>query len=137
MNRLFDVHPRGHRPYSNADVVRGLTAAGHRISKSYMTQLRSGNRINPSEETVAALARFFGVTPDYFYDPVYQNAVDSDLATLTQLRNTGLRRLSTRAFGLPEESQMLLISMAEKLRASEGLPAVPPDCTPSSNVLDT
>lgn len=57
--------------------------------------------------------------------------------TLTQLRNTGLRRLSTRAFDLPEESQMLLISMAEKLRASEGLPAVPPDCTPSSNVLDT
>lgn len=45
--------------------------------------LRSGHRINPSEETVAALAWFFTVKPDYFYDPVYRDAVDRDFEVLT------------------------------------------------------
>lgn len=131
LNKLFDtVHPRGRRPHSNAEVAQGLAEAGHRISKPYISQLRSGHRTNPSEETVAALARFFKVRADYFYDPVYQDAVDRDLEMLTQLRSHGLRRLSARAFDLSDESQNLLTSMAEKLRASEGLPAVPPDSTP-------
>ncbi|WP_232851673.1 transcriptional regulator [Nocardia acididurans] len=52
---------------------------------------------------------------------------DEDLELLTQLQAYGLRRLSSRAYDLSEESQNLLTTMADKLRASEGLPAVPPD----------
>jgi len=128
LNKLFgSVHPAGRKPYTNADVAEALAAAGHSISKPYISQLRSGHRTNPSNETVAALARFFKVKPDYFFDPVYEATVDRDLEVLSQLQGYGLRRLSQRAFDLSEESQNLLAAMAEKLRASEGLPAVPPD----------
>ncbi|MEC3953623.1 hypothetical protein VMT65_11320 [Nocardia sp. CDC153] len=49
-----------------------------------------------------------------------------DLLAVAQ-QGSGLRRLSSRAFDLSQESQDLLTSMAERLRESEGLPEIPPD----------
>ncbi|GEE00091.1 secretion protein EspR [Gordonia spumicola] len=126
LNRLFEtVHPPGRRPHTNSEVVAALTSAGHSISKPYMSQLRNGHRTNPSHEVVVALAKFFKVQPDYFYDDVYAAKIDHDLEVLSQLRGRGLRRLSARAFDLSEESQEMLTAMAEKLRRGEGLPATP------------
>ncbi|WP_132991958.1 helix-turn-helix domain-containing protein [Gordonia zhaorongruii] len=128
LNRLFDtVHPPGRKPHSNAEVAMAVSAAGHQISKPYISQLRNGHRTNPSHETLSALAQFFKVKPDYFYDDVYAAKIDHDLELLAQLRGRGLRRLSSRAFDLSEESQEMLSVMAEKLRRGEGLPESPPD----------
>ncbi|MDJ0393356.1 helix-turn-helix domain-containing protein [Rhodococcus sp. G-MC3] len=130
LNSLFNaVHPPGRKPHTNADVADALAETGHQISKPYISQLRSGQRTNPSDETVAALARYFKVKPDYFFNDIYAAKIDNDLELVTRLQGYGLRRLSARAFDLSEESQNLLSSMAEKLRASEGLPEVPPDST--------
>ncbi|MEV0245501.1 helix-turn-helix transcriptional regulator [Nocardia sp. NPDC050712] len=130
LNRLFEqVRPPGRKPHTNAEVAAALTAAGHPISKPYLSQLRSGRRRNPSDETVAALARFFKVKPDYFFNSAYASQIDNDLSLLSLLQGYGLRRLSSRAFDLSEESQYLLATLAEKLRLSEGLPAIPPDGT--------
>jgi transcriptional regulator with XRE-family HTH domain len=128
LNRLFaTVHPQGRPPHTNAEVAEAVTASGHSISKPYLSQLRSGRRTNPSAETSAALAKFFKVKPEYFTDDVYAAKIDHDLALLAQIQGYKLRRLSSRAFDLSEESQALLTAMADKLRASEGLPRVPPD----------
>ncbi|WP_024803174.1 helix-turn-helix domain-containing protein [Nocardia sp. BMG51109] len=130
LNKLFDmVHPPGRKPHTNTEVSAALSAAGHPISKPYLSQLRSGRRTNPSAETVAALARFFKVDPAYFTDDVYAAKIDHDLEILSQLRGYGLRRLSNRAFDLSDESLALLTSIADKLRAGEGLPEVPPTDT--------
>ncbi|WP_069167548.1 helix-turn-helix domain-containing protein [Nocardia altamirensis] len=130
LNQLFaTVHPPWRKPHTNGEVAAALTADGHPISTTYLAQLRSGTRSTPSGETVAALAKFFKVDPDYFYNDIYAAKIDHDLVLLTQLQATGLRRLSSRAFDLSEESQNLLTAMAEKLRASEGLPEIPPDGT--------
>lgn len=126
LNKLFDtVHPPGRRSHTNAEVADALTNSGHPISKPYLSQLRSGQRTNPSNDTMAALARFFKVKPDYFVNDVYAAKIDHDLNLLSQLQGYHLRRLSSRAFDLSEESQNLLATMAAKLRASEGLPAAP------------
>ena len=62
LNKLFEtVHPPGRKPHTNAGVAAALTESGHSISKPYLSQLRSGQRTNPSDETVAALATFFKV----------------------------------------------------------------------------
>ncbi|MFI7000367.1 helix-turn-helix domain-containing protein [Nocardia sp. NPDC050175] len=130
LNKLFaTVHPQGRPPHTNAEVAEALTAAGHPLSKPYLSQLRSGRRSKPSAETAAALAKFFKVKPDYFTDDVYAAKIDHDLALLAQVQGYKLRRLSSRAFDLSEESQNLLTAMAEKLRASEGLPQIPPEPT--------
>ncbi|MFC9894142.1 helix-turn-helix domain-containing protein [Nocardia sp. NPDC127579] len=130
LNKLFEsVRAPGRRLYTNAEVAAALTASGHPISKPYLSQLRSGRRRNPSSETVAALARFFKVRPDYFFNHTYAAQIDHDLTLLAMLQGNGLRRLSSRAFDLSEESQHLLATLAERLRLSEGLPAIPPDGT--------
>ena len=132
LNKLFEtVHPPGRKQHTNAEVAATLSKGGHSISKPYLSQLRSGVRTNPSDETVAALAKFFKVKSDYFFNDIYAAKIDLDLELLSQLRGYGLRRLSSRAFDLSEESQNLLTSMAEKLRVSEGLPEIPPDATRS------
>ena len=128
LNKLFEtVHPPGRKPHTNAEVANALVAAGHHISKPYISLLRSGQRCNPSDETVAAFAKFFKVEPAYFFNDVYATKVDHDLELVTRLQGYGLRRLTTRAFDLSEESQALLTTLAEKLRAAEGLPEIPPD----------
>ncbi|SNS69260.1 helix-turn-helix domain-containing protein [Rhodococcoides kyotonense] len=130
LNTLFNtVHPPGRKPHTNAEVADALADGGHQISKPYISQLRSGQRTNPSDDTVAALARFFKVKSDYFFNDIYAMKVDNDLDLITQIQGYGLRRLSSRAFDLSEDSQNLLSSVAEKLRVSEGLPEVPPDST--------
>lgn len=126
LNRLFEtVHPPGRKPHTNSEVADAVTAAGHKLSKPYLSQLRNGHRTNPSHETVTALARFFRVRPDYFYDDIYAAKIDHDLELLAQLRGASLRRLSSRAFDLSVESQEMLTAMAEKLRRGEGLPENP------------
>ncbi|RRQ29321.1 helix-turn-helix domain-containing protein [Rhodococcus sp. Eu-32] len=130
LNTLFNtVHPPGRKPHTNAEVADALAEGGHQISKPYISQLRSGQRTNPSDDTVAALARFFKVKSDYFFNDIYATKVDRDLELITQIEGYGLRRLSARAFDLSEDSQNLLSALAEKLRVSEGLPEVPPDST--------
>ncbi|MFI1919129.1 helix-turn-helix domain-containing protein [Nocardia sp. NPDC020380] len=126
LNRLFEaVHPPGRRPYTNAEVAAALTASGFPISKPYLSQLRAGTRTDPSDATVAELARFFRVKPDYFYNDGYAAKIDNDYALLTRLQMYGLRKLSSRAFDLSEESQNLLSSMADRLRITEGLRTEP------------
>jgi transcriptional regulator with XRE-family HTH domain len=130
LNTLFNtVHPPGRKPHTNAEVADALASGGHQISKPYISQLRSGQRTNPSDDTVAALARFFKVKSDYFFNDIYATKVEHDLELITKIEGYGLRRLSARAFDLSEDSQNLLSSVAEKLRVSEGLPEVPPDST--------
>lgn len=130
LNKLFEtVHPPGRKPHTNAEVANALCADGHQISKPYISQLRSGQRCNPSDETVAAFAKFFKVKPAYFFNDIYAAKVDHDLDLVSQLQGYGLRRLATRAFDLSEESQALLTALAEKLRAAEGLPEIPPDAS--------
>lgn len=132
LNKLFDtVHPPGRKPHTNAEVASALIKDGHQISKPYISQLRSGQRTNPSDETVAAFARFFKVKSEYFFNDIYAAKIDHDLELLSQLQGYGLRKLSSRAFDLSEESQNLLTTMAERLRSSEGLPEVPPDASRS------
>lgn len=60
LNRLFEtVYPPGRGPHTSAEVIAALKAEGITMSAPYLSQLRSGNRTNPSA-TMTALANFFG-----------------------------------------------------------------------------
>lgn len=87
LNQLFGtVYPRGGRPRHDGEVAIALTASGFPISRWYIAQLRSGQRTDPSPETMRALARYFMVEPDYFWDRAYAAAIDADIALLTRVR---------------------------------------------------
>ncbi|MEV6661078.1 helix-turn-helix transcriptional regulator [Nocardia fluminea] len=99
-----------------------LQAAGHRISAPYLSQLRSGHRDNPSPKTVAALAEYFQVRPDYFFLADHSGIDDHTLIRALELEEP--RALLLRAVGLSSEAMDILLTMAERLRVSDRLLAI-------------
>ena len=71
LDGLFQtVHPKDRGPYTPAEVAEAVNqAAGERvISSTYVWQLRTGRRDNPTQKHLSALATFFGVSPMYFFE---------------------------------------------------------------------
>ena len=59
LNHLFTNSRATYR-----DVVDGTSGV---IREAYLWQLRTGRAINPSYKVIAALAKYFNVSPGYFF----------------------------------------------------------------------
>ncbi|HTQ21518.1 transcriptional regulator [Mycobacterium sp.] len=122
LNRLFDtVYPPGRGPHTSAEVIAALKAEGVTMSAPYLSQLRSGNRTNPSTATMAALANFFRIKSTYFTDDEYYEKLDSELSWLTTMRDDGVRRIALKSYGLSPKSQDDLVERVDELRRAEHL----------------
>src|SRR5271168_2987556 len=124
LNRLFDtVYPPGRGPHTSAEVIAALKAEGITMSAPYLSQLRSGNRTNPSSATMAALANFFRIKSAYFTDDEYYEKLDKELSWLASFRDDGVRRIVVRAAGLSTEAQQDIVERVNELRRAEHLDA--------------
>jgi transcriptional regulator with XRE-family HTH domain len=122
LNRLFDtVYPPGRGQHTSAEVIAALKSEGITMSAPYLSQLRSGNRTNPSAATMAALANFFRIKSAYFTDDEYFEKLDQELSWLADMRDEGVRRIAARTVGLSAEAQEDLVARAEELRRQEHL----------------
>ncbi len=122
LNRLFEtVYPPGRGPHTSAEVIAALKAEGVTMSAPYLSQLRSGNRTNPSSTTMTALANFFRIKPEYFTNDVYYEKLDQELTWLANMRDEGVRRIASRTVGLSPESQQDLVAKVDELRRRENL----------------
>jgi ESX-1-secreted protein regulator len=122
LNRLFEtVYPPGRGQHTSAEVIAALKAEGITMSAPYLSQLRSGNRTNPSAATMAALANFFRIKPAYFTNDEYFEKLDQELTLLAEMRDDGLRRIAARTVGLSPEAKEDLVARAEELRRKEQL----------------
>ncbi len=122
LNRLFDtVYPPGRGPHTSAEVIAALKAEGITMSAPYLSQLRSGNRTNPSAATMTALANFFRIKPAYFTDDDYYEKLDKELSWLCTMRDEGVRRIAVRAVGLSPPAQQDMVERVEELRRAEQL----------------
>jgi transcriptional regulator with XRE-family HTH domain len=127
LNRLIaTVHPPGRGPYTAIEVVQAVTARGAALSTPYLSQLRSGQRTQPSIDTVSALAEFFGIRREYFTgdDPEYTELLDAELRWLDLARNPSVRHLTTT-----------LLTLAPGVR-DDLLAAFPPAAEPSTEEHD-
>ena len=124
LNRLFDtVYPPGRGAHTSAEVIAALKAEGITMSAPYLSQLRSGNRTNPSSATMAALANFFRIKSAFFTDDEYYEKLDKELQYLAAVRLDGVRRIALRAQGLSAEAQEKVLDHIEELRRAEGVDA--------------
>jgi len=124
LNRLFDtVYPPGRGPHTSAEVIAALKSEGITMSAPYLSQLRSGNRTNPSSATMAALAKFFRIKSAYFTDDEYYEKLDKELAWLSTMRDDGVRRIALAAAELSAEAQQDLVERVNELRRKEQLGA--------------
>jgi transcriptional regulator with XRE-family HTH domain len=124
LNRLFDtVYPPGRGAHTSAEVIAALKSEGITMSAPYLSQLRSGNRTNPSPSTVVALANFFRVKPAYFTDDGYHATLDKELSWLSDMRNEGIRRIATGAIGLSMQAHNDIMLKVDQWRRQEHLDA--------------
>jgi transcriptional regulator with XRE-family HTH domain len=124
LNRLFDtVYPPGRGPHTSAEVIAALKAEGITMSAPYLSQLRSGNRTNPSTATMVALANYFRIKSAYFTDDEYYDKLDKELAWLATTRDDNVRRIAVRAAELSPEAQREVVDRVNELRRAEHLDA--------------
>lgn len=129
LDHLFrTIHPRERSPYSYAEVAKALEErGGPTVSATYIWQLRTGARDNPTKRHLEALADFFGVSPAYFFDDAEAARIDERLLLLATLRDSGARQIAARLPGLSDTSIEVLADMVTHLRQLEGLADQPPE----------
>jgi transcriptional regulator with XRE-family HTH domain len=124
LNHLFEtVHPPGHGPYSLREVVEAINddAGTKLLSAAYLSQLRTGQRAEPSHSRLAAIAKFFGVDIRYFADEETARATDDQLEFLAAMRDSGVRAVAIRAAGLSDTALEAVKALIDNARRLEGL----------------
>ncbi|GAA0399964.1 XRE family transcriptional regulator [Streptomyces luteireticuli] len=102
IERLFRTVRRPDRtPYSNEEVARACReSTGETFSATYLWQLRTGRRDNPTKRHLEALAAFFEVPVAYFFDDARSAPVAEEVALLSAMRDAGVRDVALRAVNL-------------------------------------
>jgi len=125
LERLFEtVHPADRGPYSLREAAAAIndTAGETIISATYLSQLRSGQRTEPSHSRLVAIARFFGVGVDYFSDAIPAEDASRQAEVAAAMRNAGIRQLALRAHGLSDSSLAAVLAVIDNARRLENLP---------------
>lgn len=125
---LFRTHlsPRG-REYSYREVAAAIRRAAdgrerETISAVYIWGLRTGVKDNPTMRHLQALARFFQVSPAYFFEEELTEFPETEVRLLAAARRDTLRRLAVTLLGLSDESLNAVLTVACRMRRLEGLP---------------
>ncbi|WP_020657477.1 helix-turn-helix domain-containing protein [Amycolatopsis benzoatilytica] len=119
------VRPQG-KHWTNAEVAAELKRVSPelKVGGVYLSQLRTGKRTNPSQELLAALAKFFGVSVAYFFDEEVAGSVLAELAAVEAMRQAGVRAVAMRAAGMREENLQAITTIMDQYRKMQGLPPV-------------
>jgi len=78
---------------------------------------------NPTMRHLQALARFFQVSPSYFFDGELTEFPEADVRLLAASRRKTLHRLAVTLLGLSDESLDAVLNLACRIRCLEGLPS--------------
>jgi len=128
LEHLFaTVHPRNRGPYTNEEVAEACNkAAGQQVmSTTAVWQLRKGKRTEPGFPRLVALANFFGVKPEYFYDDIVAQRTDEQLDVLAAMRDKDVRDVAMRSARLSPNSLQAVRAMIDAAYKLEGIPDEP------------
>jgi transcriptional regulator with XRE-family HTH domain len=129
IDHMFRTHlnPKG-REYSYRQVAAAVSTGDHsrrgeQISATYVWGLRTGGKDNPTMRHLQGLARFFQVSPSYFFDEEL-TALPDEALVLAATSRESVRRLAVEALQLSEESVNVLLQMVRRLSDLEGVAAI-------------
>ena len=121
---LFRTHlsPRG-REFTYREAASAMSAHdGITFSSAYLWQLRTGAKDNPTIRHIEALARFFDVSPSYFFDDELTDLPEAELRLLAATKHGLPRATATSLVGLSDDSLDAVLQLTGRLRELEGLP---------------
>jgi transcriptional regulator with XRE-family HTH domain len=92
---------------------------GVSISHTYIWQLRTGRRDNPTIQHLTALATYFGVPVSYFLDDDQTARIDSQLDLLRTMRDAGVTELALRAADVSPRGRDTISELIQRVWESE------------------
>ena len=115
IDKLFkSVRPKG-REYTYDEVAHGCEAMAGTFSKTYVWQLRTGQRDNPTKRHLEALASFFGVPVAYFFDDAAAKRIYSQLELAVALRDSAVRDIALRAMAMDEATRRSVAQIVREI----------------------
>ena len=117
LDRLFkQVRSRGQSEYSYMAVAEAIrNDQGIQISHTYIWQLRTGRRDNPTVQHLKGLATFFGVPVAYFLDDDETRKIDGQLELLRTLRDAQVTEIALRAADVSPSSRDTIRELVQKV----------------------
>ncbi|MFD8491741.1 XRE family transcriptional regulator [Amycolatopsis sp. NPDC059657] len=131
IDHLFSVvrRPNGEQ-HSHEEVAKACReATGESFSATYLWQLRTGRRDNPTKRHLEALAAFFQVPPAYFFDDEQGDKIAQELELLGALRNNAVRQVALRAVTLSEEGLGTINDIIDTIQRREAQRGMSSDST--------
>jgi transcriptional regulator with XRE-family HTH domain len=124
LDRLFRrVRAAGRAEPSYMAVAEAIRAGqGVPISHTYIWQLRTGKRDNPTVQHLTALATYFGVPVSYFLDDEQTRRVDAQLDLLRTLSDAGVAEIALRAADVSPRGRETISELIRKVWESEQRP---------------
>lgn len=101
-------------------------ASGGSLSGTYLWALTTGKAVNPTVQQVEALARFFSVSPSYFFDGAIDAQLDADRQLVSMLRDRGVLNVALRTDGLSARTVRAIVEMIDRAREIERLDPIDP-----------
>lgn len=110
IDKLFKSITPGGREYTYEEVARGCSElSGGTFSKTYIWQLRTGQRDNPTKRHLEALASYFHVPVAYFFDEDAAERIDTQIALASAMRNAEVRDIALRAMSMDDAGRASLL----------------------------
>ena len=107
LERLFDeVRKSDGSQFTQSEVVEGT---GGVLTRVYLWKLRTGRASNPGFHIIKAIADFFGVDPNYFFEGE-ETAIDKEK---TKPREKYVEEIQTRAYQMDEKARKAVLDMMD------------------------
>jgi transcriptional regulator with XRE-family HTH domain len=121
IDTLFQVVRRPtYEQFSHEEVAKACREwSGESFSATYLWQLRTGRRDNPTKRHLEALAHFFHVPVAYFFDDDRGSAIAKELELLGALRDAEVRSVALRAVNLSAEGIGTISDMIDVIARRE------------------
>lgn len=121
LDYLFSVHGgRKAREPTYREVATAIAdRGGPTVSPSYIWQLRTGMKDNPTLKHLEALAGYFGVEAAYFFDAATAERIDADRALRAALSDPAVRDVALAAADLSPDTLAVFRNLLERTRELE------------------
>lgn len=123
IDKLFQIvrRPDGDQ-HSHEEVAAACRkTTGASFSATYLWQLRTGRRDNPTKRHLEALANFFNVPVAYFFDNDQGRQIEAEIELLGALRNAEVRNVALRAVTLSADGLGTINDMIDAIARREAM----------------
>ena len=90
------VHPPDRGPYSYREIAAGIAEHPGAMTAAHINQLVKGKQPHPRIDYVEALACFFGVPVQYFFDDDVTTRIEDQITQVSAWRDEEARHIAER-----------------------------------------